>query len=308
MSSLLLSSNKDSLKQTLKISQASFIGQREYQEDRIKISSIGNKYILLTVCDGHAGHQCAEFTINNFPERVQYHLCDKKKNTNTTTTTATNTTKPLTALKRALNDIIQAWDDKCFKEFSSPNSNNKIKTRKPKNDIQRDAFFQSIDISSYEEKGLMSGSTILACLLQPTLRKFYLLSLGDSRAEWYIKKTNSLGSSLDHKPNVSYISESGSNFKTWIEDDEGTTRLNGQLAMSSAIGDNTPELYGSVGRRPHEYLQTYQDSCLVMILATDGLWDETRFQDIMYKKHCLDYVDQNANDNISVIQINHDIE
>lgn len=228
------------------------IGQREYMEDRMSVKKHGSNY-LLTVCDGHGGDQCAQFTIARWDKYV---LTLMRQNPRM---------RPLTAMKTSLKTIVKEWDGKCFPRTY------------PKNKEQSRVFFESVD-ESYEKRGCTSGTTIASAYVDLTAMKVHVLSLGDSRVVW--KLDDVVGATFDHKPDKE-LKYPG--FDYWIEDDEGTLRVNGDLALGSAVGDNTYKLTGVIGRVPNTYTLGFKRA-LDLIVATDGLWDETSSQDVFRTK------------------------
>lgn len=246
------------------------IGLRSYMEDRYDVRHVNN-LIMCTVCDGHGGYQCADYVIKNFPFLVSQLLQDPK-------------CKPSTALNNGLKQVIKKWDKLCFKKTP------------PTDAKQRDIFFRSIDANSYEDNGYTSGTTLLSCIIDPVKRNFYMISLGDSRAEWNIGHL--VGSTCDQKPDITHIT----NFPAWIDTSDGISRLNGDLAVGSAIGDNTELLTGCIGRTPYKYNVKYRAASLDLILATDGLWDIKGGQAIFGTPITLH---QKTDDNVTIIRIKH---
>jgi len=94
----------------------------------------------------------------------------------------------------------------------------------------------------------------------------------------------------------------------WIQDDDGTLRVNGDLAVGRTIGDNTELLTGCLMREPFVYTFTYSKDTLKLIMASDGLWDERQAQDLFHNKHsCYDFTGEVTDDNISIVYLVHDM-
>jgi serine/threonine protein phosphatase PrpC len=229
----------------LKVDTFENIGSRNYMEDRHNISKISDHELLLTVCDGHGGESCAQFAIEKFPNYFQQSLHHTRK-------TAAS------AMKWSLKKTSTEWD--------------RISLGKrgyPKNENQKKKIFEKLDKKHFETKQLGSGTTLLACYLNLQDRKATVLNLGDSRAQWQLK--NLVCATKDHVPELGDLSNE---FHKWIEDDEGTPRINGDLAVGRALGDNTENLVGVISREASVDSFSFKNTPLFLIMASDGFWDE----------------------------------
>jgi serine/threonine protein phosphatase PrpC len=134
--------------------------------------------------------------------------------------------------------------------------------------------FKKINVHLDREKAMNSGSTVCAVLAKGDQAIF--INTGDSRVVMSDGDGAIVFESLDHKPNrpdeIERIHESGG----FVFPIMGVYRVNGQYAVSRAVGDfaqfpyivNTPE----VGRKK------IPESAYI-ILATDGIWDVTKSEE-----------------------------
>jgi serine/threonine protein phosphatase PrpC len=258
---------------SLHLSSHSDIGLRKYMEDRLDIREINDNLLLVTICDGHGGHECAEFAIHHFPHHVEEYFKMGGK--------------PLASLNYALKTVNKEWDKKCF--------GNRI----PRNLRTRTRFFQA----QKEDKNT-SGTTIVSCIINAKKKKAYILNLGDSRAQW--SYSHKIGSTFDQKPDPETIDKI-TKFPAWIDNKDIIFRLNGDLAIGSCLGDNSENLTGCVGRKPSPYTVDYTSGDLKLILASDGLWDEEKAQDLfsLPGKDCSAFTKSNTDDNITIVYIQH---
>ena len=238
------------LHKDLKVEYLSHIGSRSYMEDTFAVKEYKDG-VLFIICDGHGGIACAQFVTSQLPCQFEKYY--------------TRQTRPLTALKKAMKKTCVLWDKKCFGKYL------------PKNEQQKQKFFDSLDDSKYEEDGHDSGTTVLITYIQPQKRKVSIVTLGDSRCRWKIG--NIIGETCDQKP-AGEGAGKRSGYPYWIDKSDGIPRINGILAVGSALGDNTRELWGVVGRIPNTYSLSYANKALSMVMATDGLWDELTQQNV----------------------------
>jgi serine/threonine protein phosphatase PrpC len=253
------------------------IGLRDCMEDKMDIRVLQDG-LLITLCDGHGGVKCAEFVIEKYPEEVSRLFKEKKR--------------PMTALKQALRTVVKLWDTESVGKF-------------PKNLKQRIKIFSSIDENEHRTSGNASGTTLVAVYIDPKMRKCYVLNLGDSRASWHT--ANTVTSTTDHKPSFEDALLLNQ-FPIWIQLDEDVSRLNGDLAVGRTIGDNTPLLTGCILREPSVKTIDYSKCKLRLILASDGLWDECKDQDLFHDSDsCYDFIDKTTDDNIAIAYVVHGI-
>lgn len=137
-----------------------------------------------------------------------------------------------------------------------------------------------LDISRY------AGSTAVVAI------KFgehlWVANCGDSRAIMNFYHSP-LGITNDHKPDRKdeYDRITGSGGKVFKNSPEDVPRVNGNLALSRAIGDF--ELYPHVTWKPEIYYTRILKGNDYLLLATDGVWDVFSNDDIVpfINKHLL---------------------
>lgn len=182
----------------------------------------------------------------------------------------------------------------------------------------RDAFSRtdSLFLEKCNRENLRSGTTAVCALLRPTEQMLYVAWLGDSQA-LLVRNGQGMQVVNPHKPDRKdereRIEDMGGCVLFW-----GTWRVNGELAVSRAIGD--------LGYKP--YVTSEPDVTAVplngtedfLVLACDGLWDFVSeqeavmavYQQIAEAPGDIEYVSQRlvqlsklhgSTDNISVIVV-----
>jgi serine/threonine protein phosphatase PrpC len=229
-------------------------GQRDHQEDHCGAYTFTAPYThlyLFVVCDGHGGARCSTYTIEHYVQEVKKQLYKSED---------TGDYGPV--LAKALQEVVRTWDDCCF----GHGVRDMIVDDRSKADI-----FKSIDLHEYESNGLDSGTTLTSIIYNAKTRRVDMCNLGDSRSVVYRPEQKHMTSTFDHGVGKETTGRKGP-FTYWISADG---RLCGDLAMSSAIGDNTPLLTAVVDRTPDLYHDTIpSDEAATIILASDGFWDE----------------------------------
>ena len=265
------------------ISTAQTKGNRQYNEDRFDVRPITDTVTLLTVCDGHGGYRCAEFAIHWFPNHVHdlymQALHDHHGRYD-------NKTEILT---EALTSTVEAWDRICL-AGPAPTSQNKA-----------DALFKNLT----QGPGAGSGSTLAACLIDTVTEKMYTISLGDCRVDWQSDRT------LDQKIDANHLAAIKPFFPgraVLIRN-----RVNGILAIGSAIGNNGRNLVGLINRHPYVSDVVSFDKArsggtegkFKVIVASDGLWDTlARPEDSTRLFNCntaVEMIPSHPMDNVSII-------
>nr|CAD7569337.1 unnamed protein product [Timema californicum] len=127
--------------------------------------------------------------------------------------------------------------------------------------------FHFLEKSNIEN--LHSGTTALCALLRPQERKVYVAWLGDSQA-LLVRQGEAIQLDERHR-----IEEMGGCVWFW-----GTWRVNGQLAVSRAIGDLEYKPY--VTAEPDVKVVTLNGSEDFIILGCDGLWDFVSENEVLY--------------------------
>lgn len=261
------------------LSYLSDTGDRDYMEDRIDIR-VHRGNLLMTICDGHGGSECADFVIKEYPKALVGIL-------NKDSTIRTNT-----AMKRALKNTSDAWDKRSLYD-----------EKYPLDAGERKDVFETLHRQGKAGRG--SGTTLLVCYLHVGKRVGYVMSLGDSRAQWDVGGL--ISGTKDHKPTSKDIPKHPK-FPTRIEvDADGTPRLNGELAVGRAIGDNTDTLAGCVPRDTVVHRFQYPKHGLDLILASDGVWDDHDPQ-VLFQEHpegSCGVKGGMSDDNMSVIRVVH---
>jgi serine/threonine protein phosphatase PrpC len=236
-------------------------GQREYMEDQMNVRRVGATGLLLTVCDGHGGAGCAKYVIEHFPARAARALTDPDL----------HQTRVGTRLRNAAVAVAREWDVRFF-------GTQKL----PRDAKARAAWFRAH--ASTAKNWDTSGTTLIAAYLDMSRDKCFLLNLGDSRAHWRVGAQLAACGTADHKPSARYAA-TVKNFKCWVTPhgrDGDVWRVNGELAVSHAIGDNTRTLFGCISRKPDVYPQiSFAGQSFQMTVASDGLWDEVQAQELM---------------------------
>ena len=256
------------------------IGQRPYQEDRFKIIqnfAAKSNLVLVIVCDGHGGQKAADFLLKRFPEVLVGFL-----------TSCPNSTNYTTLMGQALEQCVSEWDKHCFED----QYNSIIGV------VERHKYFQSRDVKRWTKEELESGATLCAALFDSSSRKLFVLNLGDSRACWYIGD-KLIGSTVDHC--VPNIMKPVKNFPFVY----GNGRIEDDLGMCRAFGDNTEKLYGVISHQPDLLTVKIGNMPARLIVATDGFFDYVTNHNALYNE-AVDAADLAKNietfdDNITVV-------
>jgi len=170
-------------------------------------------------------------------------------------------------LHKAMSTIVHEWDNESLGE------NVRVKI---KNDKDKKKFFATLDLNTYTQEELDSGSTLCAAIYNSNNRKLHIGNIGDSR--FVFKSNTQLFTTIDH--DVSKKIEKKIGFKHKIID----RRLAGDLAMCRAIGDNCHDLLGVVGSEIDMYTEQLGDENVTCILGSDGLYDEYTNQKLFIDK------------------------
>ncbi|CAH0555350.1 unnamed protein product [Brassicogethes aeneus] len=135
----------------------------------------------------------------------------------------------------------------------------------------KDAFCKTdaLFIEKCEVENISSGTTAVCALLKPKEKQLYIAWAGDSQAA-LVKQGKVLQCVNPHKPDRQdereRVEKQGGCVLLW-----GTWRVNGQLAVSRAIGDPSYKPYVSAIPDVVEYALDGNEDFL--ILGCDGLWD-----------------------------------
>jgi len=135
----------------------------------------------------------------------------------------------------------------------------------------KDAFSRTdtLFLEKSDRENLKSGTTAVCALLRPTEQKLYVAWLGDSQA-LLVRNGRAVHVVNPHKPDRQdereRIEDMGGCVLFW-----GTWRVNGQLAVSRAIGDSGYKPY--VTSEPDVTAVSLDGTEDFLVLACDGLWD-----------------------------------
>lgn len=225
------------------ISQESLQGARDYMEDFVSVKQLSKNRILMVVCDGHGGSRCAKYTCHAFCEHMSKY--------------------PDEDLETCLGQVSHSWDNMCL---------TRLKGDYPQTVEEREELFRKVPTSYYTDE-LHSGTTVVAVLLDLPNQRGHLLNLGDSRMLWkdYGVNRSRLKSTRDHKPDEKDLGPLGGKVTRQQNDNP---RVNGDLAVGRAMGDNTRDLMGTIKHDADvkEFTWTGRNHFRV-VLASDGVWD-----------------------------------
>lgn len=245
------------------------IGTRNYQEDVLQYRCVSDRFHLFTICDGHGGsNQCATFTANEMENQIEMEVHRAEE------AIRADKVRLIPLLERVVNRVVRMWDIKSFGE-----SLLQIQCEK-----ERELFFKDVHVSSAktctssaetEKMSLTdrcSGSTLTTILIDAGSYPVRIAAayLGDSK---FTIKKDSDGTcfvSRDHVPLPNTLPPSV--VQAYPSSHVQDRRLNGVLAMTHAVGDNTVQLFGCVQRAPSTFFCTSRSSfCICM--GSDGFWD-----------------------------------
>ncbi len=232
------------------VSEFQHIGQRPYQEDKIKvIKDFANQknLTLIVVCDGHGGQKASDMLVSRYPEVLKQFFKNCKG----------ITTNYAALMGQALEQCVQEWDKHCF---GSDLSSIVDKASKKK------YFKEKRDQKRWKDDDLESGSTLCVVLFDQVSRKLYLLNLGDSRACWFIGE-KLIGCTVDHS--VPKVMTPIKNFPFKY----GNGRIEDDLGMARSFGDNTKKLFRVVSRQPDLLTVKIGNMPARIVVATDGFFD-----------------------------------
>lgn len=227
--------------------QNSIQGGRSYQEDKLSIHGVG-KRLVVTVCDGHGGARCSEWVHKQFTSILHAHW-----------------PKDMRDMRNATLTVAMQWDQMCMKKLGI--------ARWPKTPEEREHMFATPAAQAYEDGEWSAGTTIIAAAIDLETGEVLVTNVGDSRAVWWNGVRSNLHETEDHKPERADLGALGGFVRKGRRKDSAR-RINGDLAVGRAIGDNSDTLMGSVICTPHVYsfhLSRRGDTTIV--LGTDGVFD-----------------------------------
>jgi len=227
-------------------------GGREYQEDRFWTHNDGKGIMRAVVCDGHGGFEASEF--------VTRYLSNPRRKWNMETASST------------LSRCVNVWDRKCLRALGCQTLRSFPQTEAERKKLFNAASDECLRI--YERHGYISGSTVVMVYLDTKAGIGRVINLGDSRATWKtMKRGERLHATKDHKPKPNQL---WGPIEGKITIDPGdSARINGDLAVGRAFGDNSTDLMGTVPSVPDMYDVKWDPTQeFRMVIATDGLWDD----------------------------------
>ncbi len=250
-------------KQTQMLSITAFtdIGKRPYQEDRYTVISKfgGRSHLSLTMAtDGHGGSETSTFLSTEYPKQLLEVFKEQRA--------AEQRLKFVQMMGIALERCIEVWDRKCFGSFYGKITNDKTKKQ----------FFDQRDEKHWKDNGLEAGSTLVAMLIDMRRRRAHVINIGDSRATWIIGDEK-MCATVDHGVKKKMSPIKGFAFAN------SDGRLQGDLAMSHSVGDNTQELYGVVSRKYDTDMVQFGEKSFRAVIASDGLFDIASNHNVLYE-------------------------
>lgn len=231
---------------TVTISTDSRRGSRKYMEDVVKLTETRDGRIFLIICDGHGGRRAADFASKRLVELVQLFKPDEWD------------------LHKAIATASQEWDKLCMKKLN-------IRVFPTSVEKRQEAFAQC-NREVYYGEGWHSGTTVVCVLLDVFQKRGMMANLGDSRGMWKDtgKERSRLRSTRDHVPKKNDLGPLGGDV---VQQENDVPRINGDLAVGRALGDNSEDLMGTVLHEPVVREFRWVDGPLRVVLATDGVWD-----------------------------------
>jgi serine/threonine protein phosphatase PrpC len=252
------------------------IGTRNYQEDVLRYRCVSNRFHSFIVCDGHGGSKrCATFTADQLQIEIKTELhCAEEAD-------RADKIRLIPLLERVVNRVVRMWD---IQSFGTPLLNIQCER-------EREQFFQESSslkkLSSTlsgdrgdhgTETGTMSwtdrcsGSTLTVLLIDAGSYPVRIAAayLGDSRFAVKKDREGICFVSRDHVPLPGTLPPSV--VRAYPSSHIQGRRLNGILAMTHAVGDNTEQLYGCVQRVPSTFFCTSRSNFCIC-LGSDGFWD-----------------------------------
>jgi len=251
-----------------------YIGGRDYQEDRFLHLEIKPGLEVLMVADGHGGEGCSTYVAANVARILRSHWPESTKVSGAMET----------CLKRTMGQIVSEWDQHCAPGHDLDSI---------KGDAAKHKFF--VTHGSVVDE---SGSTIAMAVVDRKHNRITSMSLGDSRVA--IRCNGRISETVDHAINSqTVLPKTLRGFSLFIDDG----RLNGNLAMHSAIGDNCADLFGVVARKPVIHSEKFIPGKTDILVATDGVFDDLDSQTLFGHFSAMDALLETApkNDNATIV-------
>jgi serine/threonine protein phosphatase PrpC len=266
----------------IKITTATDIGKRVYQEDRFVSTALERPEIwVLAVFDGHGGDKCSEFCASKIVEILNDSLRIKKEIKNV---------RLDKILQTALTNLCKLWDRNVLGTDSNV-------AKIYKSQKSRDEFYKNVDYEKHLKNGGDSGTTVIVTLIDLRRRKVVFGNCGDSRAVALLAEKSSFVSTADH---VVPLRLDVNNFKVNISDG----RVESDLAMSHSFGDHTKTLSGVISRKVDITMVDVSKGAR-LIVGSDGLFDIYSNSEVFVNgenaQQLIDRKRDEVDDNITVI-------
>lgn len=248
------------------VTTASHIGQRQYMEDFIEVCEVADARIAMVVCDGHGGERAARFAVHRITQALR--TLDRNS----------------WDLVGVIQSVSTEWDRQCLERLGA--------REYPRNAADRAALFANASLTAaYESEGWSSGTTVVAVLLDVINKRGVMANLGDSRGVWkaFSVERSRVRSTRDHTPKLTDLGPLGG---TVIHRSNDVPRINGDLAVGRALGDNAPSLMGSVNHGAVQKQFAWDSQELRVVLATDGAWDVINNPEVVLMKSASEVVDK----------------
>lgn len=251
-------------------------GEREYMEDVVNTSKLKDGRLLLILADGHGGKHAGIYVVKTLRRIIH--------NNNSI------------SLADAVNKTIDKWDKICCKAMSVKMS--------PTTKAQRTKMFSDKKMThKYEMDGYSSGSTLVLVRLDLHNKTGEILNLGDSRAVYKeVKKYARVKGTKDHEPDEKFMGP----IKGSVVMDGSTPRINGNLAVGRAFGDNGDDLFGTISRK-FDITNISWSTQLKLVMVSDGVTDVMLNSLIIGKSSSKEIVDKaldlGTSDNVSCIYV-----
>ena len=286
------------------------VNSREYMEDFISIDHFLNKnHEIYVLSDGHTGSKAADIIVKELPDLFRSCLKDIELNKD--------------KYKVKVVEKVETKDDEEEEEEHEEEEEEDLETSESVCKKALNVTFREIDnklrLSLIND--LSGACTNLAFLCFEDGKKFvYSANVGDSRTV-LIREKGPVRLSYDHKA-------SDLNEKKRVKRFGGIiirNRLYGTLAVTRTLGDfETKDSYSCLISKPYITRTEILPSDLFLILASDGIWDVIKEEDIyalvttkdfstidqltgkprdLAKYLCQEAITRGSKDNISVIVI-----
>jgi serine/threonine protein phosphatase PrpC len=256
-------------------------GRRDYQEDVYRVVNLNDGRVMLLVCDGHGGSRCGIYCAGELEKELR-------------------ALKPGDwDLKGCVQAVSNRWDQVCLDALEQKHM--------PRTAKERQLFFEKANYDQYCIDECHSGTTVALALLDLTLRKGCSVHVGDSRVIYKALRLRGarLSSSRDHKPSLAHM---GPIAGVITQEKEDEPRINGDLAVGRALGDNSRELMGTVADKSTERHWTWEaHQPLVVAVTSDGIHEGLSNSEVIQLPNAHAVVDaalrKGSSDNVTCVML-----